>query len=690
MHGYRAINTPPHFAYPAISVVIPLYNAEEYIGECLDSFLMQTFPYFEVIVVDDCSTDNSVAVVESYIPKFGGRLRLTRTAENSGSAGRPRNIGFGFVRGEYVFFADADDFILLTGLETLYKAAKKFNADVVYMSSYYRIDSPNEISVFRDAEGDDLATENLEDTPTLTVNDPKKAIHGYLHNKHHHTPWSVFTKRNFLIENAITFPEGVRSGEDGIWNIHIRCFAKRFLRLTNPIYFRRCYNPESITRKQYPTSKQISQRMNSFSVWLQALRELSNKLEFLTENPDYAYDAFKVELGWILNDLREYRKQMENREIFKTLYRELAGENHSPNWMVPFFFAFIDEQKKSFDRLERASNNFKHFITGRIDVRFFSKTDNAEFSLISVSDEKASVTQPDWIKQNGTGYMIQSFVGDLELVGNTNSDGQIKLSLRGMDVRDPQDSSKRIPCWIDFTKLSVNDGVVFDAITPVWHNKSYDYDFNVRAGQEIRIKTEWLPRLKGIDKLKEMQAFQSREINRVKEAYRALTGRVDIKLTGVGDIKLLSVSDERAKITQPDWILKDGSGYVIESIVGAIKVAFKATEDGLINLNLRGMDVRNPKDRSKRIPYWVDFTSFTINGRQVLNKIITVWHNEPYTCNLNVKAGMEVVIELKWHPHMDSISKMQEIQASQRQEINRLKKMLATQTQEINRLKGAY
>ncbi len=666
-----------------------MYNAEEYIGECLDSFLMQTFPYFEVIVVDDCSTDNSVAVVESYIPKFGGRLRLTRTTENSGSAGRPRNVGFGFARGEYVFFADADDFILLTGLETLYKAAKKFNADVTYVASYYRMDRPNDANVIKDADGDDLAAENVEETPTLTVNDPKKAIHDYLHSKHHHTPWSLFTRRNFLIENTITFPEGVRSGEDGIWNIHIRCFAKRFLRLPEPIYFRRCYNPESITRKQHSTSKQISQRMNSFSAWLQALRELSNKLEFLTENPDYSYDAFKVELGWILSDLREYRKQMENREIFKALYRELAGENDSPNWMVPFFFAFADDQKKNFDELEHAYNNVKNFITGRIDVRFFSKTDGAEFELISVSDEKASVKQPEWIMKKGMGYVIQSFVGDLELVGKANSDGQIKLSLRGMDVRDPQNNKERIPNWIDFIKLSVNDGAVFDKITPVWHDAPYDYDFPIKAGQEIRIKTEWLPRLKGIDKLKEMQAFQSREINRVKEAYRALTGRMDIKLTGgSGDIKLLSVSDEGAKITRPDWIQKDGSGYVIESIVGAIKVAFKTTDDGLINLSLRGVDVRNPKDRSKRIPYWVDFTSLTVNGRQVLNKIISVWHNEPYECKFNVKMGKEVVIELKWHPHMDSISKMQEIQAAQRQEINRLKGMLEAQTQEINRLKG--
>ncbi len=57
---------------PAVSIIIPMYNTEKYIGACLDSILVQTFTDFEVIVVDDCSTDNSRAVVKSYLPKFKG------------------------------------------------------------------------------------------------------------------------------------------------------------------------------------------------------------------------------------------------------------------------------------------------------------------------------------------------------------------------------------------------------------------------------------------------------------------------------------------------------------------------------------------------------------------------------------------------------------------------------------------
>ena len=74
---------------PAVSIVIPMYNAEKYIGECLDSILAQTFQDFEVIVVDDCSTDKSCDVVESYLPKFnrGGveKLSLLHCSFNSGN-----------------------------------------------------------------------------------------------------------------------------------------------------------------------------------------------------------------------------------------------------------------------------------------------------------------------------------------------------------------------------------------------------------------------------------------------------------------------------------------------------------------------------------------------------------------------------------------------------------------------------
>ena len=122
-HELPNVNAPSRQLCPSISVIIPLYNAEKYFGECLDSLLAQTFKNFEVIVVDDCSTDNSLAIAKSYLEKFGGRLKISRMYVNSGKPSLPRNKGLAVSRGEYIYFMDNDDLITPTAFEELYTLA---------------------------------------------------------------------------------------------------------------------------------------------------------------------------------------------------------------------------------------------------------------------------------------------------------------------------------------------------------------------------------------------------------------------------------------------------------------------------------------------------------------------------------------------------------------------------------------
>lgn len=163
---------------PAISVVIPMYNVAKYIGECLDSLLLQSFKNFEVIVVDDCSTDNSVAVVKSYSPKFNGRLKLTRTKKNFGTGGPPRNKAIELARGEYIFFVDADDAITPTALAELYPVAKNFDADIVACEKYFIV--PDEFwhdkKFIRTLEPVTVQTDKLVNAPTLITDDLSERV----------------------------------------------------------------------------------------------------------------------------------------------------------------------------------------------------------------------------------------------------------------------------------------------------------------------------------------------------------------------------------------------------------------------------------------------------------------------------------------------------------------------------------
>ena len=98
---------------PLISVIVPMYNSEKYVAMCLESLLMQTLKDFEVIVVDDCSTDKSLAIVEDYVQKFEHGLKILKRAENSGYGSIPRNEGLEIARGKYILFPDFNIIILL-------------------------------------------------------------------------------------------------------------------------------------------------------------------------------------------------------------------------------------------------------------------------------------------------------------------------------------------------------------------------------------------------------------------------------------------------------------------------------------------------------------------------------------------------------------------------------------------------
>ena len=139
----------------------------------------------------------------------------------------------------------------------------------------------------------------------------------------------------------------------------------------------------------------------------------------------------------------------------------------------------------------QTANNFKPYLTARVDIKLM--TTEGDFQILSTSDDKAGVYKPNWFQRDGMGYVINSLIGELTFTANSTVDGQVSLWLRGVDKRNPEDKSKRIPYWIDYTKLIVNDKKIFDEIIPAWHDKPYEYTMEVKAGEEIKVHVEWLP-----------------------------------------------------------------------------------------------------------------------------------------------------------------------------------------------------
>ena len=119
---------------PLISVIVPVYNTEKYISRCINSITNQSFTDFEIICVDDCSSDNSYSIL-THLAQHDNRIKLYRNAENHG-AGYTKNYAINRASGEYICFVDSDDWIVEGALGILYETAVKSNVDDVFHLLY--------------------------------------------------------------------------------------------------------------------------------------------------------------------------------------------------------------------------------------------------------------------------------------------------------------------------------------------------------------------------------------------------------------------------------------------------------------------------------------------------------------------------------------------------------------------------
>ena len=126
-----------------ISVVLPVYNVADYLRKCLDSLVNQTFKDFEVICVNDGSTDLSLGILEGYA-LTDSRFKII-SQENQGLSGA-RNTGIEHVKGEYVLFVDSDDWLEENALELLYEHVKGFNSEITMFKFKFFDDDTSEIS----------------------------------------------------------------------------------------------------------------------------------------------------------------------------------------------------------------------------------------------------------------------------------------------------------------------------------------------------------------------------------------------------------------------------------------------------------------------------------------------------------------------------------------------------------------
>ena len=304
---------------PAVSIIIPLYNAEKYLVECFESILAQTFQNFEVVVVDDCSTDNSVAIVESYLEKFDGRLILSRMEKNNGASPAARNRGLIISHGEYVFFMDNDDLIVPTALEELYTLAKNYDSDLVYVEKHYEASADLSAIKIRVRHAGSFV-----DRPTFESEDLIERLKALLSGRFGVPPWLKLVKRYLLLDNEIFFPHTC-PGEDDIWTYSLIFYAKKILRVPNAVYVWRISN-DSITGKERTPQQKINLWINPLILGLKSFDKLIGKHEFFKSNPQYRYSLLEFFANAVLNNILTRSPAVEPFVFYEAI-KQRFGDN---------------------------------------------------------------------------------------------------------------------------------------------------------------------------------------------------------------------------------------------------------------------------------------------------------------------------------------------------------------------------
>lgn len=202
---------------PKISVIVPVYKAEQYLPRCVDSILTQSFTDFELILVDDGSPDNSGGICDEYAVK-DNRVRVIHKPNCGVSTAR--NFGIEVAKGDWITFIDADDYIEQGFLSIPVESS----ADLLIQN--YKVVADSDV------------IEHEFGVSEITSWEIQEFLHENICKEIFSSPWAKFFKNKILKDNDICFPKGIKVGEDALFVLDYLFYTKtiRFLSVSNYVY----------------------------------------------------------------------------------------------------------------------------------------------------------------------------------------------------------------------------------------------------------------------------------------------------------------------------------------------------------------------------------------------------------------------------------------------------------------------
>ncbi len=332
-----------------ISIIIPVFNVEKYLRECLDSLLNQSYQDFEVICVDDGSTDESYKILEEYKNKDA---RFILIQQDNKGAGATRNRGLEVAKGDYIQFLDSDDYFEPNMLEKLYLTAQKNNADMVVCSAR-KVDENNNII----ETGNPLWPINIDKVKfdkVFSPEDYKDDIFGLFCV----VPWNKLYKKSLIVDNGLKF-QNLSSSNDVAFGHISRVCAKRIIVIKDELINYRFNREGSIAKVRASSCENILNAADYVKKFLVSKGIYSNyKKSFI--------NAFKnhIRSGISLCNSEQYLKLIQDcknimldewdefKPVFQKTYitseyiRNVIGNKKTLLWGASVFIRGVLESEK--------------------------------------------------------------------------------------------------------------------------------------------------------------------------------------------------------------------------------------------------------------------------------------------------------------------------------------------------------
>ena len=335
---------------PLISIVIPVYCVDEdLLKECFDSIISQTFHCFEVIIIDDGSTDNCGSICDLY-GESKEYIRVIHQSNQGVSAAR--NVGLANAIGDWVYFIDADDWLEEDACEILHNAINKYsNCDVIQFGAKINYISHSNPLVTAMKPDVVYSCDDMENEVFLFRNamQPSHFRRDSVCLSTAYYVWDKIFKRDFLQNNNILFPNNIKISEDKVFYLNNLLVAKKIVYISNTLYNHRIL--EKSTTRKYSCDLDRT-RLAVFDL----LRPIAIKMDKIL------FERYHISNNIIESDLNDFILVTSSVVIDNMFYHDNYPKKGMERWLAANSFMQSIEIKKALKNVNLKNLTFKNAV----------------------------------------------------------------------------------------------------------------------------------------------------------------------------------------------------------------------------------------------------------------------------------------------------------------------------------------